>query len=109
MPSSSSAPSSTEATTALPRRARLALELQRQISRLLSPLWIPGVAAVLWLALGYRVEGMERLRREFRRIRRQTRGPLLICANHLTMIDSAIVACALGSPGWYLLNFSAVP
>jgi 1-acyl-sn-glycerol-3-phosphate acyltransferase len=93
----------------LPRRARLALELQRQVSRLLSPLWVPGVAGVLWLALGYRVERLEHLRREFRRIRAKTRGPLLVCANHLTMIDSAIVAWALGSPGWYLLHFSAVP
>jgi hypothetical protein len=25
------------------------------------------------------------------------------------MIDSAIVAWALGSPGWYLVNFSAIP
>jgi 1-acyl-sn-glycerol-3-phosphate acyltransferase len=93
----------------LPPRARLAVELQRGVSRLLSPLWVPGAIAVLWLALGYRVNDIERLRVQFRRIRRETRGPLLVCANHLTMIDSAIIAWAFGSPGWYLLNFSALP
>jgi 1-acyl-sn-glycerol-3-phosphate acyltransferase len=93
----------------LPPRARFAVELQRGVSRLLSPLWVPGAIAVLWLALGYRVNGIERLRSQFRRIRRETRGPLLVCANHLTMIDSAIITWAFGSPGWYLLNFSAIP
>jgi 1-acyl-sn-glycerol-3-phosphate acyltransferase len=93
----------------LPPRARFAVELQRGVSRLLSPLWVPGAIAVLWLALGYRVNGIERVRGQFRRIRRETRGPLLVCANHLTMIDSAIIAWAFGSPGWYLLNFSAIP
>jgi 1-acyl-sn-glycerol-3-phosphate acyltransferase len=97
------------ASIVLPPRARFAVELQRGVSRLLSPLWVPGAIAVLWLALGYRVNGIERLRSQFRRIRRETRGPLLVCANHLTMIDSAIIAWAFGSPGWYLLNFSAIP
>jgi 1-acyl-sn-glycerol-3-phosphate acyltransferase len=99
----------TAAFALLAPRARLTVELQRGISRLLSPIWVPGAIAALWLGFGYRVTGIEGLRREFRKIRRETRGPLLVCANHLTMIDSAIVAWALGSPAWYLLNFSAVP
>jgi 1-acyl-sn-glycerol-3-phosphate acyltransferase len=103
------APNTIAAFAALPPRARLAVELQRAISRLLSPIWLPGAIAVLWLGLGYRVNGIKGLRQQFRRIRRETRGPLLVCANHLTMIDSAIIAWALGSPAWYLLNFSAIP
>ena len=90
-------------------RSRLLLGVQREISRLLSPVWVPAAIAVLKLGLGYQVEDIERHRREFRRIRSETSGPLLICPNHLTMIDSAIVAWALGSPGWYLRNFSAIP
>jgi len=90
-------------------RSRLLLGVQREISRLLSPVWVPAAIAVLKLGFGYRLEDIERHRREFRRIRSETSGPLLICPNHLTMIDSAIVAWALGSPGWYLRNFSAIP
>jgi len=90
-------------------RARFELALQREVSRALSPLWVSGAVGVLSLALGYRVEEREMLRREYRRIRGETKGPLLICANHLTMIDSAVIALALGSPLWYVLNYSSIP
>jgi len=128
MPSVSSAPSSIDAievghthtseptngsgfdpSSALPLSARLALAVQRQVSFVLSPLWLPGAIAVLRFGFGYRIEEVEPLRRRYQRIRRETRGPLLVCANHLTMIDSAIIAWALGSPAWYLRHFSAIP
>ena len=32
-----------------------------------------------------------------------------MCANHLTMIDSALIAWALGSPGWFLAHYAALP
>ena len=40
---------------------------------------------------------------------RRDRRPLLVCANHLTLIDSAIIAWALGSAGWFLLRFDSLP
>ena len=89
-------------------RSRLLLGWQREVSRLLSPLWVPGAIAALSLGFGYRIDDVERHRRAFQRIR-EAPGPLVICPNHLTMIDSAIVAWALGSAGWYLRNFSAIP
>jgi 1-acyl-sn-glycerol-3-phosphate acyltransferase len=64
---------------------------------------------VLRFGFGYHIEEIEQIRGQYQRIRRETRGPLLVCANHLTMIDSAIIAWALGSPAWYLRNFSAIP
>lgn len=90
-----------------PSRSRFSLLLQREIGRWLGPIWIPIVA--LLLRFSYRVDGVAAVRREYRRIRRETRGPLLLCANHLTMIDSAIVAWALGSPWWYVTHYSALP
>lgn len=81
--------------------------LQREVGRWLGPIWIPLVA--LLLRFSYRIEGIAETRRQFRRICRETRGPLLLCANHLTMIDSAIIAWALGSPWWYITHYSALP
>jgi hypothetical protein len=96
-------------TRSLSRQRWLRLVFQREIGRALSPLWIPAVAGLLRFWFGYRVHDQAPLRREYARIRRECDGPLLICANHLTMIDSAIIACALGSPWWYLRHFSALP
>ena len=83
--------------------------MQRQLSRALSPVWVPGVIGALRFGFGYRIEDVEPVRRRYQALRRRRSGPLLVCANHLTMIDSAIIAWALGSPAWYLRNFSAIP
>lgn len=91
------------------RDRRLPLVFQRAVGHLLGPLWIPLTAGVLRFGLGYRVERMREIRRTYRRIRRDRRTPLLICANHLTMIDSAIIAWALASPWWYVVHFSTLP
>jgi 1-acyl-sn-glycerol-3-phosphate acyltransferase len=93
----------------LPRAGRLGLVLQRQVSRLLGPLWMVLATGLLRFGRGYRIERVADTRRQYRQIRRGEAAPLLICANHLTLIDSALIASALGSPWWYLLRFSAMP
>ena len=53
-----------------------------------------------WLRFrGYRVRDLGRMRAEFAAL--AGRGPLLVCANHLTLIDSLIIQWAL-TPGWRL-------
>jgi 1-acyl-sn-glycerol-3-phosphate acyltransferase len=53
-----------------------------------------------WLRFrGYRIPDMRRTRAEFAGL--AGRGPLLVCANHLTLIDSLIIQWAL-TPGWRL-------
>ena len=93
----------------LPRRERLALALQRALALAVSPLTTLAVALLVrgWLRL--RVAHLGEVRRAWREIWRAREGPLLICANHLTMIDSALIALALASPLWYVLHFSALP
>lgn len=75
---------------------------------MLSPLWIPAVVAVMRLALRWRIEGAAEARREYRRLLRSGE-PLIVCANHLTMVDSAAIMWALGSPLWFLTHYAAVP
>ena len=79
-------------------RERRVLARQRAVSWLLSPLWMGATVAILRLGGRYRIEGLRAVRREYRRLRAQTPGALLVCPNHLTLIDSALVAWALGSP-----------
>jgi hypothetical protein len=86
-----------------------ALRVQRAVSRALSPLWIPVFVTLMALVFRWRVEGAEELRRTYREIREQSNAPLLICANHLTMLDSFVIGWALGGSWWYLTHFSSLP
>jgi hypothetical protein len=49
----------------------------------------------------YRILDRRRIRAQFAALAGERRGPLLVCANHLTLIDSLIIQWAL-SPGWRL-------
>ncbi len=84
----------------LPVRARLALRVQEWLSQALVPLTYYGFLG--WLRYRrYRVPELSRLRAEFAELERGRRGPLLICANHITLVDSLIIQWAL-APGWRL-------
>ena len=92
-----------------PRRLPFGHVLQREIGRLLAPLWVPLVPVILRFFLGYTIEGVDEVRAKYRRIRSESSGPLLICANHLTLIDSFLVAWAL-VPTWrYVLHYDELP
>jgi hypothetical protein len=88
---------------------RLRLATQRRVAHWLAPLWIFAAAAVLRWVCGYRIVGRAEARARYQALRAKNRLPLLLCANHLTLIDSVLIAWALGSPGWYLRHFSCLP
>jgi hypothetical protein len=90
-------------------RDRFALEFQRALGLLLAPLWIPLCAAISRWYFRWRIEDVGELRRQYAELRRESSAPLLICPNHLTMLDSAVVAHALGSAPWYLLHYASMP
>ena len=89
-------------------RDRAALLLQREVGRLLAPLWIPVVVAVMRFGMGWRIEGKRKARERFRKLRRGSPGGLLVCANHLTMVDSFVIAWALAPAWWYVLHYASV-
>jgi hypothetical protein len=93
----------------LGRRDRLALAVQRVVGRLLSPLWVPATVVLMRFGLGWRIIDVARTRRAYRDLRRSQDEPLLVCANHLTLIDSAIIAWALGSWTWFLAHYASLP
>jgi 1-acyl-sn-glycerol-3-phosphate acyltransferase len=92
-----------------PRRLPLGHVLQRELGRLLAPLWIPLAVALLRFGMGYRIEDKRAIREKFRRIRCDFGRPLLVCANHLTLIDSFLVAWALSPPWRYALRYDELP
>ncbi|MEQ9366516.1 MAG: lysophospholipid acyltransferase family protein [Leptospirales bacterium] len=83
------------------------LKLQRALGRLVFPILYCAVAFGLRCIMAYRVdpEDRRRIRREFRTIAKRP-GPVLVCANHLTMIDSVIMLWAFAGPLDYTLRFA---
>lgn len=90
-------------------RPRLHLAVQREITRLISPFSFLAIWIVLRLVLGYRIENLAEVRRAYRVAWLRSDAPLLVCANHLTMIDSFLITWSLGSPAWFTWHFAAVP
>src|SRR5690349_9534818 len=76
------------------------VEQRRRISRLL--FW--PVYAGFWLALrvvgGYRIENLRAIRAQYAALAGRP-GPILICANHLTFIDSLLIVWALAPASFY--------
>lgn len=93
----------------LASRTKLGLAVQRTVGRLLSIFWIPAVTFAMRVVMKYRIQDASKLRRRFRQLVKETDGPILICPNHLTMVDSAVVAWALGGSWWYIFNYRWMP
>lgn len=53
----------------------------------------------------YRIADLKKIHQEVKAIKQQIKGPLLICANHLTYYDPILIAWALGSFWDYMINF----
>ncbi len=83
--------------------------LQRAVSVLAGPLWVTVSVLVMRFHFRYRIANVARLRRQYQQIRAQTDAPMLVCANHLTLVDSFIIAWALGSGFYWLRHPDELP
>lgn len=88
---------------------RSAVALQLAVSRLFAPLWVPLAVLLMRFGFGWRIRETARHRAAYARLLGQDRRPLLIAANHLTMVDSCIIAWGLGSSLGHVLRFRGLP
>jgi hypothetical protein len=88
--------------------ARTRLRLQDFLGRLaiflVAPLYFAAIRC-----LGYRIRDLKKIREECRRAFREHEGPWLMCPNHLTMIDSVILAYAMASMGAQIVGYRRLP
>ncbi len=84
------------------------LSLQYSLGRMAVFAVGPLVMGSMRLA-GYRIRGLDRARKKVAEAMEEHPGPWLICANHLTLIDSFIIAHAMFPLRSYLLRFHLVP
>ncbi len=78
---------------------RLGLTVQHWVAQFSVPFTF-GVSVLLMKGLlGYRIENLKAFRQKMADLLRDRKGPLILCPNHLTMIDSLILVWAL-TPAW---------
>lgn len=82
---------------------------QRLVSMLAGPIWVTAAVLLMRWYFRYRIQDVVELRRQYRRIRAQSDAPMLVCANHLTLIDSGVIAWALGSGPYWLSHPDELP
>lgn len=82
--------------------------LQNALGRMTAVLLAPCYFAVIRL-MGYRVRHLKAVRDRCRREFERHEGPWLICANHLTLVDSALLSYAMLSLRTHLHRYRWVP
>ncbi len=87
----------------------MAHAFQREVGRLSSIVWVLPIAFILRVLMRYRIRDVAQVRTRYRALVKESDGALLICPNHLTMMDSAVIAWALGGSWWYLFHYSRIP
>ena len=91
-----------------PGWSRGALERQRLAGRVAAFVWLPFVTLLMRFGFGWRIRGAARHRREYARLLGDRR-PLLVVANHQTMVDSAVIGWALASGFGHVLRPRGLP
>lgn len=94
--------------TPLTLSTRFKVELQRTVGWLLLLPFTGFIVFLMRVVRGYTIQDRKELRAYFRSLTAK-KEPLLICANHLTFIDSAILIWALSSNTNYFLSIRRFP
>ncbi len=84
------------------------LRLQYSLGRIAVFIVGPLIYLAILLA-GYRIRDLRQIRRKCHELFKIHEGPWILCANHLTMIDSAILAYAIAPLRRFLFNYRILP
>jgi 1-acyl-sn-glycerol-3-phosphate acyltransferase len=88
--------------------SRAALERQRLFGRFAAIVWLPLVTLLMRFGLRWRIRDAKRCRSTYAKLLSGPR-PLLVVANHLTMVDSAVIGWGLGSGFDHLARYRGLP
>ena len=79
------------------------------MSLITGPFWVLGSILIMRLYFGYRIAEVDEVRAQYRAIRDQSDAPMVICGNHLTLVDSFLMGWALGSGAYWLTHPDELP
>jgi len=82
---------------------RLSVRLQNLVAQVAVPFTFGAAVLLLRGLLGYRWENLKAFRAKVRTLVDHREGPVILCPNHLTMIDSLLLIWAM-TPAWRALS-----
>jgi len=86
------------------------LKLQRVLGWITAPIIVSLCFGAMRFVGRYRIiGGLKQTRAKFRELYKKTDGTVLICANHLTAVDSGLLIWCMGSVWTYLTTFRMFP
>ncbi len=93
----------------LSRLEKFAIEVQRTLGWL--ALWLLGPVFVyaFHFTFKFHVKNMKDIRRRYRDLMASAKGPVILCSNHLTMIDSVLQTIILAPLRDYFLHYDRMP
>ncbi len=89
----------------VPKKIRFKRQLQRTIDWIFFPVLAPVIIFILRHVRKNRIENHKKIRMLFKRIAGENTIPTLICANHLTKVDSIYIHHAFASLPYYWKHF----
>jgi len=89
------------------RKTLIFLYIQYYSGRLCSLVLAPAIFLVLKL-MRYRIHELKGVRKRIRQTMREHRGPWIVCANHLTMIDSVLLIYAMAPMHDYIRHYRSL-
>ncbi len=84
---------------------KLLLRLQHFTGWVTFLVWGTALIAGLRFFLRYKIPEIKKIRRTFKELKKQAEGPVLICSNHLTKLDSAVLNWSFASIWSYMRSF----
>lgn len=85
---------------------RFGLFIQDLAGKITFPVWGSFFFFLIRVVGRYRIERIQEIRKQYQQLIKTAQGPIILCANHLTKIDSALITWSLGSIWSYFRSFS---
>ena len=86
-------------------REKFALKIQYLAGWITFPVWGTFIISFMRFVRRYKIQHLREIRRQFKQLKQSVDGPIIICPNHLTKIDSVILNWSLASMFSYMRSF----
>lgn len=86
-------------------KEKLALKIQHLVGWVTFPFWGTFLIGLLRFVGRYKIQQLREIRKHYKHLKKNLEGPLIVCSNHLTKIDSAILNWSLASVYSYMRSF----